>query len=384
MTPTFKHERVLGIASNRRLPDDFLSRLGGSDRIGEVLHTSDHLWSAPELLALLSPLPPKFKLGMSALDTNATMIRQLSFELKILAKEQKSRLAFILPAEGQSQLNTAQVLFNKLHYKPNMEITIFQQNEQWRLIRTIDVQNIPAYEQRDTSRPARDQVTGMLPPKLAQILLNLALGQNQKTKPVHIYDPFCGAGTILQEGWLRGFQTTGSDSNPDMVAASKTNLDWLARTYPVKPELRPTLFTHTIRQPLPGHFAQSFDAIVTEPFLGPALRTPLSGEQTSSAFADVRPLYLDFFKNMYPTLPLGGTIVFIFPAFRKRSAKMSFVSFPNPILDEIASIGYSQRALIPEAIADSYTGTSRGTIIYSRRDALVGREITLWEKTSLY
>lgn len=177
-----------------------------------------------------------------------------------------------------------------------------------------------------------------------------------------------------------GLQMTGSDDNPKMVAASTTNLDWLAGEYAPDMDLRPEVFFHDIRADLSQDFEQRFDAIVTEPYLGPPLRTPLSEEQAPAAAADLQPLYLDFFKNVYPTLCMGGTVVFILPAFRRRSAKMSFIPFPASLLDEIAAIGYSQRALIPEEIADYYQGTDRGTIIYSRPDALVGREITLWEK----
>jgi hypothetical protein len=39
------------------------------------------------------------------------------------------------------------------------------------------VQDIDAYAERDFERPMRDAFVGMLPPKLAQIMLNLAVGE---------------------------------------------------------------------------------------------------------------------------------------------------------------------------------------------------------------
>jgi hypothetical protein len=47
-------------------------------------------------------------------------------------------------------------------------------NTQW-LARTIFIQDIDAYSARDTGK-TRDMEVGMLPPKLAQMMLSLALG----------------------------------------------------------------------------------------------------------------------------------------------------------------------------------------------------------------
>jgi tRNA G10 N-methylase Trm11 len=59
---------------------------------------------------------------------------------------------------------------------------------------TIACQDIDAYTKRDTSK-SRDMVVGMMPPKLAQIMINLATEGRKEI----IYDPFCGLGTILIE-----------------------------------------------------------------------------------------------------------------------------------------------------------------------------------------
>ena len=83
---------------------------------------------------------------------------------------------------------------------------------------TEAIQDIDAYTARDRERPARSAKVGMLPPKLAQILVNSAQGSA-------IYDPFCGTGVILQEALLMGHEAYGSDLAAEMVDATRTNLE---------------------------------------------------------------------------------------------------------------------------------------------------------------
>jgi tRNA G10 N-methylase Trm11 len=59
---------------------------------------------------------------------------------------------------------------------------------------------------------------GMLPPKLAQMMINLSLGNT-------IYDPFVGLGTVLIESVHMGNNRVfGSDLNPRMVTTANDNL----------------------------------------------------------------------------------------------------------------------------------------------------------------
>ena len=78
------------------------------------------------------------------------------------------------------------------------------------LVKLEGVQNISAYAMRDQKRPKRDAFVGMLPPKLAQIMINLALG-DQEPKDKLLLDPFCGTGVLLQEALLMGLKVYGTD-----------------------------------------------------------------------------------------------------------------------------------------------------------------------------
>ena len=83
----------------------------------------------------------------------------------------------------------------------------------------------------DFGRPARDDFSGMLPPKLAQIMINLAQVQNPEAL---IIDPFCGSGTILSEALLMGYKDLlGSDISPKAIADTYKNISWIKDLYKI-------------------------------------------------------------------------------------------------------------------------------------------------------
>ena len=88
-------------------------------------------------------------------------------------------------------------------------------------------QNINSYTQRDRERPKRDAFVGMLPPKLAQIMINLSSAQSGN----YLWDPFCGTGTVLQEATLLSINTYGSDLSDKMVDYTSENMRWLEKTF---------------------------------------------------------------------------------------------------------------------------------------------------------
>lgn len=84
---------------------------------------------------------------------------------------------------------------------------------------TMLFQDVDAYSARDYGKSVRDMDVGMLPPKLAQMMLNIS-GEARG-----IYDPFVGLGTVLIEAAHGGYWALlGSDLAPEMVEASRENL----------------------------------------------------------------------------------------------------------------------------------------------------------------
>lgn len=351
---------AVALAKEGPLPLEFFDRLGGIDRVGIILGKQTSQYSPEQIVALLSPLPRKWMLGLNADES-------LAFEIKKLAHKQGSKINFVLPKGKHTRLNAAQVIFNKLDQAPNAEINLVQKAQEWLAVKTIWIQDIRAYEIRDTSRPAKFGKVGLLPPKLAQIMINLAVGNSPSAT---ILDPFCGMGTILQEGQLMGYKMLGSDSEPKMIEAARQNLQWLTEHFQVSGDPNPEVFKHDAREAFGPEFTGKFDAVVTEPDLGPPLRSPLS-----SYPKQLTDLYLMAFRNFREVLKPDGKVVFVFPAYAKASARRSlpmqerdFTFISQATLDDMAKLGYRQiQPLEPGK-----------RLLYARPDAWVGREITIW------
>jgi tRNA G10 N-methylase Trm11 len=97
---------------------------------------------------------------------------------------------------------------------------IFIGNTGYIIAQTIGVQDIDAYTHRDIGRE-RSMTVGMMPPKLAQIMLNLA---TKGERGLQIWDPFCGLGTTLIEAFHAGYiRLLGSDISDDMIGATTKN-----------------------------------------------------------------------------------------------------------------------------------------------------------------
>ncbi len=365
---------------NEELSLGFLNKLGGTDRIALLLGEQKDVWSAEQVFEALSTTDKnKFTVGVSAVGMPEEFNKEIAKELKKIFKEAGKGMRFLLPAKRRSRLNAAQVLFNKLCEKPNRELWFLKHGDLFYLAETREVQDIQAYEVRDTKRPLRDPRVGMLPPKLAQIMINLV--PNDKNESMTILDPFCGMGTVLQEGWLMKHKMIGSDASKRMVEASITNLDWVSSRFEVNEENTPQVFEHDVRQHFSDDLHNSIDAIVTEPYLGKPISSPLPQNEVTERISTLSELYFRFLADVSPLLKKNASILMVLPALKKQSGKSTvFEYFPTSFVDHVSDIGYSLDQLVPEEIQQYFDSTPRGTLLYARPDAWVGREITLWKK----
>lgn len=410
---------LLRLETDKPLPPDVIKILGGTIRITSDISSWPHMPSAEEVLDALPELPAKWTLGIGMVGMSQN-VRALGTGLKKAARLRESRLSFIEPRLGSrmpngtrnfggrrtyknykletkssssSLLNAAQIIFHKLTLEPNMELIFLELHGNYILLKTIAVQDIASYEIRDTARPARDARVGLLPPKLAQIMINLALGTRDDSadangaysqeNPPAIYDPFCGMGTLLQEAWLMGFQSFGSDISGTMIDASQQNIAYLQKHFLVDENLQPTIIQHDVTDPnIPNNISHTNMVVVTEPFLGNPQSRELSPTEAEKFGASVMPLYHQFFMNMKSVLKNGGRILVLFPAPKVRSnGSSAFTPLPRIFLDEVASIGYRKKQLIPKELSPLTEGTpSSKPLIYARPDAFVARELTLWER----
>lgn len=372
----------MAIKTSRPIPYSLFKNLGGSLRVGNLLGISETAWTAEGIAKIIfskSEFNKKISLGVSVINMPREYVRQVALDLKKWVKSAHGSLRFILPQKG-SRLNAATVIFNRLAADPNMEITVIQHNDAFYLVKTIFVQDIQAYERRDTARPVRDPKVGMLPPKLAQIIMNIGISEINAPSPLAILDPFCGMGAILQEGWLMGHKLTGSDVSLRMISASKQNLSWLQPQIAVNTDLEPDVFPHDATLPFPDKFKGYFDAVVTEPYLGEPLSAPLPSAELYAREESLTRMYILALRQIHLVLNNSGILVFLLPVPRTDSNKQPWAYMPNSFLDGIRQIGYSKIHLLPKELASIFSTNERGSILYARPDALVGRELMLWRK----
>lgn len=361
---------MLRIETPNPLPITIGLILGGTIRITEDIATWNHVPSPEDVLQALSPLPQKWALGISS-NVLQIPLRKFAIEMKKLAKQEQSKMSFIEPKGRDGSLNAAQVLFNKLTHSPNADIAIVRVKNNFILLKTISIQDISAYELRDTMRPARDAKVGLLPPKLAQIMINLGARVNTA-----VYDPFCGMGTILQESWLMGFQSIGSDASQRMLDYSASNVDWLSHHVSVLPELHPELFLHDVTHIFPETLKEKNISVVTEPFLGTPLTQPLSPAELIIFHNEIIELYRKFFNNIHVILKPGSQLLVLLPAPKGEDG---FTPLPRDFIDEITAIGYRKKQFVPDELTSHFQLSVSSPVLYARPDALVAREVTLWE-----
>ena len=165
------------------------ARLGGSVKVADVVVTttlSAAFRTIQKLLPQLTrtmPAEGKIKLGLSAYGFDVTPY-QLGGEALRLKKQLRSsgRSVRVVPNDSPA-LSSAQTYHNALTSDLGLEFVIAASGDKVVIGRVTDVQHIDSYRIRDRDRPKRDAFVGMLPPKLAQVLVNLAVGEekNQRT-----------------------------------------------------------------------------------------------------------------------------------------------------------------------------------------------------------
>ena len=147
----------------------------------------------------------KIIFGIGSLDQEKLVVSPQS--VKSLLSKQDFKCRYL---EGDLWGLSASIL---THKKDVVDLLILHHDQQFYLLETVSVQDVDEWTKRDRRKPYSDARKGMLPPKVARIMTNLALGYSDEIhsdSPV-LYDPFCGTGTVLMEAALRGCQIFGSD-----------------------------------------------------------------------------------------------------------------------------------------------------------------------------
>lgn len=401
----YGHEKITPLGKQTALIDIdpcllAFDRLGGSVKFGKLLTTLDTTnWQEIErFLVSVSPehskqmVAGKMQLGLSVIDLNVTL-KQMQITGLTLKKaiRQTGRSVRLIPNKSL-ELNTAQVLHNHLTGPTGWELYFIRHKQQTFVAQTIKIQDIKAYAARDQVRPKRDARVGMLPPKLAQIIINLAVGQlpadtlssiceipagdviPRPRLDQTILDPFCGTGVLLQEALLMGYNAIGTDLEPRMTQYSQTNLDWLAKRYNLEPNsykfavgdatkfnwFNSQLTTHN--SPL---------AIACETYLGRPFSALPKPEILRDVMTDVDTIHKKFLQNIARQTKPGFRMCLAVPAWAQRSqlsANSKQLFSHLKVLDNLSDLGYTRSV---------FTHVDSADLIYHRPEQIVARELVV-------
>ncbi len=342
-------------------------RLGGTQKTAKVLAELPFNNFAKVKRYLLDNVPKhtehlpdgKFTLGLSVYGLSVSLpeLNRAALELKRVVK-QTGRPVRVVPNKSLA-LNSAQVLHNKLTHRGAWELIIFSSGNNTILAQTIFVQDIEGYAARDQARPSRDARAGMLPPKLAQILVNLAAGHLADKDPakIRILDPFCGSGVVLQEALLMGYHVIGSDINPKMVDYATNNIRWLFDKYP---NLQGQVVIEQ-GDALSGRWP-AFSAIASEVDLGPPLNMLPRPEKMYKIRDEADKTIEDFLINIKSQIGGSRMLALAVPAWRKPEG--GFIHLP--IIAKLTDVGYNRKRF--KHVRDS-------DLIYHRENQTVAREL---------
>ena len=365
---------------------DFM-RLGGMVKFCKVLTVLDTInWGEIEQF-LISTTPAHFaslpegklKIGLSVygLKANVRRILATALELKKAGKT-AGRSIRIIPNK-ELALNSAQVLHNKLTQKLGWELVFVRDGDKTILAQSIAVQDIDAYAARDHGRPCRDPRVGMLPPKLAQTLINLAVGplnvaqQTESSKQLMILDPFCGTGVIAQEATMMGYGAMASDIDPRMVDCTDKNLMWLLG----QPKCQVVRPAETLHDPKWRYFSaqqadatsaqwDSFDTIACETYLGRPLSSLPDSNTLQKIVNDCDTIHKKFLQNVARQTQTGFRLCLAVPAWKTKDGFLHLKT-----LDKLAQLGYNRLKL--EHVSDE-------ELIYHRPGQVVARELLLLKR----
>ncbi|HRQ87070.1 MAG TPA: methyltransferase domain-containing protein, partial [Candidatus Saccharibacteria bacterium] len=243
-------------------------------------------------------------------------------------------------------------------------LVVFSKSGRVIVAESVGAQNITALAKRDQGRPKRDAFVGMLPPKLAQIMLNLALGERYNS-PATVLDPFCGTGVLLQEALLMGYSVYGSDLNPKMVDYTKVNLQWLQKNNrhlgTVKDIREGDATTFSWKE------APKLQAVVCETYLGQPFSAPPSPAKLAEVRRTCNAIITSFLKNIGGQIPSGTPLCLAIPAWRDKNGHFSHL----PLVQSLSELGYESATL---------TTVEPQQLLYFREDQVVARQLLVIKK----
>lgn len=339
------------INSEKELGQAVMNRLGGTIKICEMFSGD------PVDVIVDNAKTEKIIFGLSMFGGHEQISKVLiGIKNKVKARGRNARFL----NKGFSNVSSGQLNKSKILEKGvDLVRCFYQGKEVWG--KTVAFQDIDSYSKRDYEKPKRDMKIGMIPPKLAQMMINYS----KLKKDATVYDPFCGLGTILMEAALRGNPIMASDIKGRMVEATEINLDWLMKNFPsAAGNQTSTIFQHDATEAFDANKFPENLTVVSEGYLGPPQSRAPDQNKQKEIFKLLDDINAKFFANVSKIIPKGNKLVFILPFFKSRGER---VFYPEEYIRQYESFGFKIQ-------------NELRSLIYERKEQVVGREILVFER----
>ena len=338
-----------------------IERLGGTQKAGRViLEMPRGDWRTISMKIVQhytkawAGYDGKITIGLSAynFDISPRDVQKTGLILK--SKMKNLGVSLRLVPNTDIALNTATSHHNKLGLSDNKVELLIVRNQNGKIIvaESTGSQNIRALAARDQGRPKRDAFVGMLPPKLAQIMINLSGNPDGR-----ILDPFCGTGVILQEAALLGHDVYGTDLAEKMISFTQTNLEWLRDKYNLSfgAELNDGDATSTT-------WKSPIAAVVAETYLGQPFSAPPSPSKLTEVRGNCNHIITQFLKNIGTQIEPGTPVCIAVPAWKDTYGDFTHL----PLIQKVEDLGYSEVR---------FSTINNEQLLYYREDQVVAREL---------
>ncbi len=327
-------------------------RLAGTIKIGRVIGEMD-AWNTTEATALIASVASeaagknKIEFGLSAYGIKLDL-SEIGKEVKKQVKQTGRPVRYV--SSREPQLSSVIVKENHL-LESGGEFVFLVSADKIFIGQTETVQDYKAWSKRDYGRPARDPKSGMLPPKLARMMINLS---GKDPKKITLLDPFVGSGTILMEAALLGCKKLiGSDISEKAIHDAKKNWNWLSNLSALS-ALPPISFHTSPAQKIDELVTEEIDVIVTETYLGRPKSKSLSEMEFNQIKKELMEIYEPSFVTIKKLLKKDGVMVIALPAFK---------------------VGNEYKRLNLESFFKKIGFTVSQTFLYHRENQIVAREI---------
>ena len=339
--------KVIEINDELKIEKDFLKF--GIEYILKSKSLSDLEWESGKFkFAIAKYWEMRFDSFTSGIQIKKELVKSKMWSIRFVNKENKN-------------INSAVFKNEKLGWENWQELNIIKVWDRILAWNTIIFQDVDEYSKRDLWK-SRDMQVWMLPPKLAQMMINISW------KNSWIYDPFCGLGTVLVEAANSGFKNIlWSDIREDLVEISERNLENFIR-------FKNSKFDYIFFKMDAVNISKinkklDWFNIVTEWYLWDIMtKWHVTIEKIESQRQKLASLY-EWFFSWLRKIDFKWSIVISFP-FWEFKGKFYYFS---EIYEILKKYWFNPQKLLPDDIG--FSETRSWSILYKREDQQVGREI---------